>query len=86
METKKTTTKKATKATAKATVATKAKAKRKKREPQGWYIDERGVRIPLSEFFKNDPPRTGPSRWDVMKKLYPDFGVGEIVDMRAVLK
>ncbi|MDR1022657.1 MAG: hypothetical protein LBL94_05235 [Prevotellaceae bacterium] len=63
---------------------TTAKAKRKKREPRGWYI-AKGIRIPLEEFLKDEPENTGPSRWEELKK-YPDFFGGEILDMRAVLK
>jgi hypothetical protein len=64
---------------------TTAKAKRKRREPRGWYI-AKGVRMPLEEFFKDEPEYTGPSRWEILKKKYPDLGTGEILDMRAVLK
>jgi hypothetical protein len=80
METKTTTAK------AKATAAAPAKPKRKRREPRAWYIDKYVGKIPLEEFFKNDPPLTGPSRTEMLKKRHPDFGTGEILDMRAVLK
>ncbi|MDR0565508.1 MAG: hypothetical protein LBG47_00485 [Prevotellaceae bacterium] len=83
METKKTTAK--TKAE-KAEVATPVKAKRKKREPRGWYMDKEVGKIPLDEFFKDEPEFTGPGRTDMLKKKYPGFGTGEILDMRAVLK
>jgi hypothetical protein len=78
-------TKKTTKAKAKTKAATPAKPKRKKREPRGWYMDKYVGKIPLEEFFKDDPKPTGPSRTEVLKKkgLFPYI---EIVDMRAVLK
>jgi hypothetical protein len=83
METKKTTTAKAKNT---APVKASAKAKGKKDEfSEGWYIDERGIRIPLSEFFKDDPKPTGPKRTDVLREL-GYFPLIEIVDMRAVLK
>jgi hypothetical protein len=65
---------------AKAKAAAPAKAKRKKKERVGWYIDERGIRIPLDEYFKDDPPRTGPSRWEDLKKkgYFPDISIEEI--------
>lgn len=48
-------------------------------------MDKEVGKISLEEYFKNDPPRTGPKRSDVLKKkgLFPDI---EIVDMRAVMK
>jgi hypothetical protein len=64
---------------------TTAKAKRKRREPRGWYI-AKGVRMPLEEFLKDKPKNTGPSRWEELRKMDPDFFGGEILDMRAVLK
>jgi hypothetical protein len=77
-------------ATTKAKVQTAAPAKVKRKtkkelDKEGWYMDERGIKIPLDEFFKNDPPRTGPKRSDVLKEkgLFPYI---EIVDMRAVMK
>jgi hypothetical protein len=48
-------------------------------------MDERGIKIPLDEYFKDDPPYTGPSRTEVLKAkgLFPYI---EIVDRRAVMK
>jgi hypothetical protein len=62
----------------------KAKSKSSKYS-ESWYMDERGIKIPLSELKKNAPPRTGPSKSEVMKKngLFPYI---ELVDMRAVMK
>jgi hypothetical protein len=76
------------KTTAKAkttTVAPAANAKRKKREPRGWYI-AKGVKIPLEEYLKDEPEPTGPGRFDVFKKQGRFPLVEEILDMRAVLK
>jgi hypothetical protein len=76
------------KTTAKAkttTAAPAANAKRKKREPRGWYI-AKGVKIPLEEYLKDEPEFTGLGRTDMLKKRHPGFGKGEILDMRAVLK
>jgi hypothetical protein len=44
------------------------KGKAKKRDPSGWYMDKEVGKIPLDEYLKNDPPRTGPKRSDVLKK------------------
>ncbi|MDR0712332.1 MAG: hypothetical protein LBF67_08340 [Prevotellaceae bacterium] len=78
METKKTTAENAE-------AGAPAKPKRKRREPRGWYIDKNG-KIPLDEYFKDEPEFTGPGRTDMLKEKYPGFGTGEILDMRAVLK
>jgi hypothetical protein len=69
---------------AKAKAATPAKAKKEKKDGS-WYMDERGIKIPLDEYFKDDPPYTGPSRTEMLKAkgLFPYI---EIVDMRAVMK
>jgi hypothetical protein len=80
METKKTT------AAANGKAATPAKPKRKRREPRGWYMDKYVGKIPLDEYFKDEPEFTGPGRTDMLKEKYPGFGTGEILDMRAVLK
>ncbi|MDR0712045.1 MAG: hypothetical protein LBF67_06860 [Prevotellaceae bacterium] len=69
--------------------ATPTKAKRKTRreiDKEGWYMDERGIKIPLDEYFKDYPKPTGPKRSDVFKKngMWPL--ITEIVDMRAVMK
>jgi hypothetical protein len=63
-----------------------AKPKRKRREPRGWYMDKYVGKIPLDEYFKDEPEFTGPGRTDMLKEKYPDFFGGEILDMRAVLK
>ncbi|MDR0566413.1 MAG: hypothetical protein LBG47_05165 [Prevotellaceae bacterium] len=66
--------------------AAPAKAKRKRREPRGWYITK-GVKIPLDEYLKSLPEQpTRPGRTEMLRKKYPDFFEGEILDMRAVLK
>jgi hypothetical protein len=81
METKKKTTAKAkTTKTAKATGIKKEHSK-----GGGWYMDKNG-KIPLSEFFKDDPKPTGPKRSDVFKKQGRWPLITEIVDMRAVMK
>ncbi|MDR0710788.1 MAG: hypothetical protein LBF67_00375 [Prevotellaceae bacterium] len=77
--------KKTTAANAETKPAAPAKAKRKRREPRGWYITK-GVKIPLDEYLKDEPEFTGPGRTDMMRKKHPGFGTGEILDMRAVLK
>ena len=50
----------------------------------GWYMDKNG-KIPLEEFFKDDPKSAGPKRSEVLKAqgLFPFI---EIVDMREVMK
>ncbi|MDR0414704.1 MAG: hypothetical protein LBH84_04730 [Prevotellaceae bacterium] len=60
--------------------AAPAKSKGRKGELVGWYMDERGVRIPLDEYFKNEPPRTGPSRFEMLKKqgYFPNMSMEEI--------
>ncbi|MDR0710790.1 MAG: hypothetical protein LBF67_00385 [Prevotellaceae bacterium] len=77
--------KKTTVANAEPKPAAPAKAKRKRREPRGWYITK-GVKIPLDEYLKDEPEFTGPGRTDMLREMYPDFFEGEILDMRAVLK
>ncbi|MDR0414705.1 MAG: hypothetical protein LBH84_04735 [Prevotellaceae bacterium] len=69
---------------AKAKPAAPAKSKRRKGDGS-WYMDERGIKIPLAEYCKDEPPRTGPSRTEMLKAkgLFPYI---EIVDMRAVMK
>ncbi|MDR0581457.1 MAG: hypothetical protein LBG31_00670 [Prevotellaceae bacterium] len=79
--------KKTTTAKAKSAAPVKAKSKRTKKDINkgGWYMDKEVGKIPLSEYLKDYPPRTGPKRSDVLKEkgLFPYI---EIVDMRAVMK
>jgi hypothetical protein len=80
-------TKKATAAKAQPTTeAAPAKPKRKRREPRGWYMDKYVGKIPLEEYFKDEPEFTGPGRMELLRKKCPDLFELEILDMRAVLK
>jgi hypothetical protein len=55
--------------------------KRKRREPRGWYIAD-GIRMPLEEYWKDEPEYTGPKRSELVREFIPNFGTGEVLDVR----